>query len=183
MTKIKKNLKVCYGVSSNCNDRPYHVFMIDYDGVNLKEVIKHLKMVQEEYNLSDIYIIKSANGYNAICLDKLPLSVINHIGTNLFSNADHDFFKYGYRRGYFVLRFGSDKTLETILPNNSTLREKSKAHKNFLQWFFNIKIDCKPLDENDLLDIVQYPSAKNGYHIVPIDLPENYVQALKRLKL
>ena len=180
---IKKMVKCCYGISSNCNDKPYHVFMADYDNLSLNAVKKHLLFVQQDYNLSDIYVIKSTNGFNAICLDKLPLTIIYDIGTNVFSPCDRDFFKYGYGRKYFTLRFDNDKELECILDNRSTKYEKSFAHKEFLEWYFNIKIRCKPLDSNESLDIIQYPSSKNGFHYMPIDLPENYVQSLKRLQL
>ena len=166
-----KKLKCCYGISSRC-DTHEHIFMIDYDGITLEEVKKHLKFVQEDYKLSDIYIMSSTHGFNAICLDKLPLSIIYNIGISVFSPACRDFFKYGFKREYYVLRFDNDKDLVCILPGNG-IRDKSTPHKEFLEMFFNFKIKGENFDENKILTVIQYPSKKNGYHI--IEKMEHYV--------
>lgn len=162
-------VKVCYGVSSKVNDYD-HVVMFDYDYVDLDTVVDHIIHLQHEYNFSDFYIIESTHGFNTICLDMLTPSLIYQIGIDVCSPADRDFFKYGFRRGYYVLRFDLDKQLVGIIYNDSSKYKKSNAHKKFLEWFFDIEIKGSNFDDNNKIDIIQYPSNKNGFHYVSKDL-------------
>lgn len=162
--------KCCYGISSKA-DQYEHVFMMDYDGYGLESVVNHLKLIQQEFNMSNIYIIESTNGYNAICLDTMALSLIYQIGNDIYSIADKDFVKYGFERGYYTLRFDEDKRLIRVLERRNE-RRKSTAHALFLQWFFNIDIDFdKTFNENTKIKVIQYPSNKNGYHLFEKELP------------
>ena len=172
-----KVVKCSYGVSSQCDHRAEHIFMIDYDGVSLENVREHLKYIQKELGLSTIFIIKSKHGYNALSLDKLPISLIYSYGTNILSPADRDFFKYGYGRNYYVLRFDQDKEIVEILPSDSKKYKKSEAHRIFMEFFFGLNIDYdNSFDDNQNIIFVQYPSNKNGYH----DQEKlNYVEDLK----
>ena len=174
---MKKQLKVCYGISSRI-DRNMHVFMLDYDSKEIPDVLLHIKQIQNEYDFSDFYIIRSEHGYNAICLDMIPLSLIYSIGMAIESPADRAFFKAGFNREYFTLRFDLDKKLLGILKNDSVKYEKSLAHKLFLEWFFDINIPDSNFDENKKLTIIQYPSSKNGYHLVDKKIP-SYLQVVK----
>jgi len=167
-------VKVCYGISSKI-DRYNHVVMLDYDNVDLKDVLQHVITMQKQYDLSDFYIIKSTHGYNVMCLDMLPLSLIYSIGVAVESPADRDFFRYGFERRYFTLRFDCDKQLLGIIPNNSKKYTKSLAHKKFLEFYFDILIHDSNFDDSDKLDIIQYPSDKNGYHLVDKTLPSYLV--------
>jgi len=167
---INKQIRCCYGISSLCKNGQ-HVFMIDYDNKKLNDVIKHLKYIQKDYNLSEIYIIKSTNGYNAISLDMLPLVVIYSIGTNDFSIADRKFFSYGLKQGFYTLRFGKDKELIKILHSVSNCHNKSLGHKMFLEWFFNLNIDNNiNFTENDNINILQFKSNKYGFHMVDLNV-------------
>jgi len=157
--------RFCYGISSKISKNE-HVFMIDFDGISFKRVISELLHIQFDNQLSDIYVIRSTNGYNAICLDKLTLNMIYNIGINS-KIADQDFFKYGFKREYFVLRFDKDKELICTLKSNSDKYEKSFAHYNFLNMSFGIEKQLDfTFDSNTVIDIIQYPSNKNGYHYV-----------------
>lgn len=181
MTKL--NCNVCYGISSKADDKHGHVIFWDYDDNDFLIFLKYLERMQKMYNLSDIYIIKSTNGYNALCLDIVNAGVIFDMGTNVFSPCDRDFYKYGYQRGYYTLRFDRDKILENVLiSHNTPTYKKSFAHKVFLEWFFasdNLKIDYDNFfNDYTKLKIIQYPSKKNGFHTVDKDLP-NYFDVLK----
>lgn len=171
MTK-QKMIKCCYGISSKADNNNGHIFMIDYDGIGIDSVIDHLKQVQKEFNLSDIFVIKSTNGYNALSLDILFPSLIYSIGVSVESPADRNFFKYGFDRGYYTLRMDQDKTLHSILYNKSMTYDKSMAHKLFLEWFFDIYIDSDYcFNDNKTLNIIQYPSGKDGYHFCKKSIP------------
>lgn len=167
---MKQTVKCCYGISSKVNDFD-HVFMIDYDHIELKDVLQHVTLIQKEYNLSDMYIIKSTNGFNVISLDMIHPSLIYNIGVDVHSPADRNFFKYGFKRGYYVLRFDKDKELVGIVTNKCQVYEKSLAHKKFLEWFFSILIHDDNFNEEDKIDIIQYPSNKDGFHLVDREIP------------
>lgn len=169
-TDNTREIKVCYGISSRV-DRYHHVFMIDYDDISLEDVLRHVIRIQKEYDLSDMYIIKSTHGFNAMCLDMLPLSLIYSIGIDIQSPADRNFFKYGFEREYFVLRFDMDKILLGVVANDSRKYTKSLAHKKFLEFYFDILVRDSNFNDLDRLDIVQYPSDKNGYHLVTKEIP------------
>jgi len=181
----KTKLKCCYGISSKVKNDQFnrHIFMIDYDHVDIISVKKHLKHLIDVYKLSDIYLIESTHGYNALSLDLLPIGLIFDMGINVFSPADRDFFKYGFNRQYYVLRFDIDKKLVEIVKSKYNLHDKSLAHKKFIEWFFNIKIsNSDKFNNNTKLDVIQYPSNKNGYHLQDKLLPENYIETLARLR-
>lgn len=164
--KSFEKLPCCYGISSLTQDNQ-HIFMADSDGISFYTFRLEMKRIQAVYDLSDIFIIKSTHGFNAFSLDKLTLNLIYDIGINS-RVMDRDFFVYGLPRGYFTLRMDQDKQLATILncivPNKF---EKSNAHRLFTEWFFNLIIPPKKdhFDNNTKLDIIQYPSDKNGYHL------------------
>lgn len=163
--KISETLKCCYGISSSAG-LDEHVFVTDIDGYSKESVIGYLLYLQHgDLDLSDIYVIKTEHGYNAISCDIMPLKRIYEIGNEVLSIADREFFKYGYKRGYYTIRFGADKELTMILPNKSNRYVKSNAHANFLEWFFHIKI---PRDERfncmKTIKVIQYTSEKNGHH-------------------
>ena len=170
---MKRQVKVCYGISSKVYGI-WGVFMADFDGVSLAEVKTYLKDVQYNYDISDIYVIRSTNGYNAIALDIMPVSLVYQIGMNIESPADRNFYKAGMTRDYFTLRFDSSKKLLGILKNKSVKYEKSLAHKLFLEWFFGIKIPDSNFNDTKTLDIIQYPSSKDGYHLVDKELPDYF---------
>lgn len=175
---MNKMFKCCYGVSSKAGANE-HTLFLDYDHIGLESVKTHLFYLQNEYSFSDIYIIKSTNGYNAICLDKIPLYLIFTLGNSVIAPVDRNFIKYGFQRGYYTLRFDNDKQLIEVLKSDNKKYDKSFAHKVFLEWFFRIKIDFdNTFDENTKLSIIQYPSTKNGYHIVPKELP-NYMEMVR----
>jgi len=163
---MERNLKCCYGISSFAHGKDKHIFMMDFDNVSFWAIIEDLKRIQHFYNLSDLYIIKSTNGWNVLSFDKLNLKTIYEVGIDSIL-TDRDFVLYGYDRGYYVLRFDKDKKLEKILKSKYNVHEKSLAHKEFIEFFFDIVIEHDDLfDKNQKFDIIQYPSDKNGYHEV-----------------
>lgn len=156
--------KCCYGISSRCPDYK-HVIMLDYDNIPIGSVTDHIRIMQRQYSLGDFYIIKTLNGYNAICLDKLPFGLIHSMGIDVLSLVDRKYLELANKRNYFTLRFDMDKKLEKIIEFDKNKYEKSLAHKQFLEWFFNIYIEHTVMyDENTKLVFIQYPSEKNGYH-------------------
>lgn len=156
------------------------MLMYDFDGVSLATVKTFIEHIQKEYGLDEFYIIQSTHGYNAICINKIAFGLIYSIGNSVFSPADRDFLRLANRRGYYTIRFDSDKKLVETMKNNSNKYDKSLAHALFLEWFFDIKIKReKTFDENTDLIIVQYSSQKNGYHTQFI---EDYVTELNLLR-
>jgi hypothetical protein len=173
--KNRRQLKCCYGISSQADRHYGHIMIMDYDHQKYNAVLTHLMHLQEEYELSNIYVIKSTHGYNAVCLDINPISLYYNMGMSVFSPCDREFMKYGFDRGYYTLRFDKDKALVDILEKDSRKYTKSLAHKIFLEWFFGIVIEHNErFNDAKTLTVIQYPSSKNGYHLVEKNLPPNY---------
>jgi len=166
--KSEMFLRCCYGISSKASEnKSDHIFMIDYDKIELASVINHLMFIQKEFDMSSIYIIESTNGYNALSLDIMGLGLVYSIGMDIYSPADRKFFTFGYARDYYTIRFDEDKKLVRILKSNSMKYEKSLVHKQFLEFYFNIDIEHdNRFNDYTHLDLVQYPSLKHGYHLI-----------------
>lgn len=174
---MQQQLKCCYGISSKV-DRYHHVFMIDYDNISLKDVLEHLIYIQKKFGLSDFYVIESTHGYNAICLDCMPISLIYNIGIQVDSPGDRKFFKIGLKQDFYTLRFDNDKKLVSILRSKNCFYEKSFQHKKFLEWFFDIDIPDSNFIDKDGLTVIQYHSNKNGYHLVDCVKEDYYERGL-----
>jgi hypothetical protein len=172
----KPVLKYCYGIASQVGGKipikpedPHqeqsHVVFFDYDVEDRETFTTWLRYVQDIYHLSDIYLIKSTTGFNALSLDIMSIPEIKRIGTDILSPCDRKFFSLNSERGYYTLRMdGGEKHLTEILYAEGRY-PKSRAHKNFLEWFFEIKIiDDIWFDNGEWPAIIKYASAKNGYH-------------------
>jgi hypothetical protein len=170
-------LKCCYGITSKANENEIqgHCLFLDYDKKDRACVIEHLNYIQYEYHLSDIFVIKSTNGFNAVVLDVLPLAECLRIMIDVSSPIDRDFATYGFNRGYYTLRFGSDKELFMIIPSAKRSYERSLAHKKFLEFFFGIQIkDDGSFNDFTKLGIIQFPSDKDGYHYTGRVIPDYF---------
>lgn len=177
----KRMFRCCYGISSKADEDGGNALFLDYDKISLDDTIKHIRYMQNEYYLGDVYVIKSTNGFNALCLDVIPLSMCHAIGRDIMSPVDRNFVRYGYDRGYYTLRFDSSKEFLTVVRASKNKYPRSLAHRNFLNWFFSPDLVI-PLDdtfnEYTKVNIVQFPSNKDGYHLVDKDIP-SYFDVLK----
>lgn len=156
------NSKVCFGIQNVCKN-DFYIPFFDYDITDYNAIRGELRYIQNRFFLSDIYIFNSKNGYNAICLDKLPFDVL----TDMYNECGlccYDFKYLGIKRGYIVLRIGEDKILKEILKGNSTY-QKSLCHALALDTFYSVKIDMdnQDFDDNTELIIYAYRSAKHGF--------------------
>ena len=161
---LRYKAPVCYGISSITKDNQ-HIFMIDYDTHNLNKIRSSLINIQYDFDLSDIYILKTTNGYNAFSMDKLGHSLLYMIGVNT-PLADRRFFDYGFKKGYYVLRIdGNDKEIVDIMTNPSHKYEKSTAHAIFFKHTLGIRVDATlNYDNHTECDIIGYRSMRHGYH-------------------
>jgi hypothetical protein len=77
---------------------------------------------------------------------------------------DKTFVEWGFKRGFFTLRMGKDKTYLAVLINNSKAYVKSKPHKLFLTkvMLFPIKDNLNFDNENEIT-ITMFPSNKHGF--------------------
>jgi len=116
-----------------------HIILWDFDNNSLKDVTECLIEIQKYFNLSNIYIISSRNGYNAVCLDKYIKDKIFWIKSlTILSDKTHDVI--GYKRNGWVLRMGKDKKIEQILLGKQRACPKSNAHRILVETLFDIKI-------------------------------------------
>lgn len=129
-------------ISSICPDGN-HVLFFDFD--NFKEDSLHfiqrsLSQIQHRHKLGDIYIIKSRNGFNAICLDKFWLNEAYNI---LFYTRWNDFnhIIIGFLGESWCLRLSPEKKMfQRIIPTEEyDHRIQSKAHFDFFTKYFDFK--------------------------------------------
>lgn len=158
-----KKSKVCFGIT-NVSNFGYRLPFFDYDVDMLPDIRLNLIFIQFKYSLSDIYMFKSTNGYNALTLDCIPYNELLKIykDTNYICN---DYVKLGLKRNFLTLRFGTDKKILWILKNNPKKYKKSLSHAMALNLFYNLNIDT-PIDEfndNTIIRFKAYRSEKNGF--------------------
>ncbi len=133
------------GITSLCEDG-FHVLFFDYDNVSMERVIKEVKVLIEEFELSDCYLFKSSEkSFHVICLDKFDFGeVINIHKWSSHYDMKHD--KHSLERGFWVLRFdekrGGDKPeyVGTITSLNGGVWDKSNVHKLFLEKYYGLRI-------------------------------------------
>ena len=118
-----------------------HVILWDFDTDCLKDIVECLIEIQKYFTLSNIFILSSRNGFNAICLDKYTKDkVFNIKSLTILSDKKHDVI--GYKRNGWVLRIGDDKEIETVLLGIQQYYPKSNAHRKLLENLFDVEI-CK----------------------------------------
>ena len=130
--------KYSNGFNSITSDNK-HVILWDFDNICIKDVVESLTEIQKYFNLSDIFIISSRNGYNAICLDKYYKDKVFFIKSlTTLSDKQHDI--SGYKHNGWTLRIGNDKKLDTVLLGVQRNYPKSNAHRRLLEILFDIKL-------------------------------------------
>lgn len=159
MTKFKY---ISFGITNECEDA-YQIPFFDYDVKDLLYVIRELQTIQTTFQLSNIYIIKSLNGYNAFSFDKLTINVLKTI--YIVSRwIDKDFIKYGLQRGFMTLRMGYDKQLIYTLHSSLGIYQKSLPHKKFFTQIMEFQInDNENFDDKNKLILSMFPSNKHGF--------------------
>jgi len=145
------------GFSSVCEDGK-HILLWDFDIKNIGYFYKIkdiLLDIQKGFKLSTIYVIRSRNGFHAICLDKCDKREAFHIKSmTRFNDNRHNLI--GSKRDSWVLRIGEDKRIIEILKAKSTW-QKSNAHREFLNKFYGLNIlDNDNYDRFDNLKFEQY---------------------------
>lgn len=118
--------------------------------------------LQFTYKLSTFYILKTTNGYNAFCLDKLTINELLVIYSHA-KYVDNDFIKFCAERDFFTLRMNGNKELILTIESKHNDNIKSNAHKIFFNDImkYNIK-DNTSFDNETLLDIACFHSSKHG---------------------
>jgi len=157
------------GVCSLCNDGQ-HILMFDIDINHLYEgkIVAKLRTLQKKFNLSNIYLFQTRNGWHAWCLDKFDLDEVYKMYLTFpFSDAAHRVIGYYYRKHY-VLRTGSDIKLDQTLKQHYTVeqegRTKSNAHRIFLNYMYNTHIDRDLYFDNSKNVLLEYYPQKPKGH-------------------
>lgn len=160
--KLIKDFKyITFGITNQCQDN-FLLPFFDYDLKDLFSIIFELSKLQIKFRLSNIYIIKSTNGYNAFSLDKLYFNELREI-YNDTKLVDVEFIKWGINRGFMTLRMGKDKKCTKVLYSFSLKYKKSNAHKKFFNEIMNFNIkDNIGFDTEKKITFSCFPSNKYG---------------------
>ncbi|MCJ7637217.1 MAG: hypothetical protein MUO21_06975 [Nitrososphaeraceae archaeon] len=156
--------KVCFGYTNKAMNNSYLPFF-DYDSVEIEDIMKELTFLRDKYQLSQIYIFESKNGFNALSLDKLPYRIL----VNLYNDCNfvcEDYLQLGLKRSFLTLRIGNDKKLFHIIKSSNTYYKKSLAHAILMNVFFNVFIETyndKSFDNSMYIRLKVYRSEKHGF--------------------
>lgn len=152
------------GLNSNTEDN-LHIIMLDFDINDIIQVKKDILNIIELFNLSSFYVLKSTQGFNAFCLDKVSLLRLIVILNNC-ENVDNNYILMTDKRNYSTIRIGDDKKYIMKIDSDYYVKEKSLAHKNALTQYYNIRItDNVNFDDNRKISICQYENKKYGQKI------------------
>jgi len=157
--------KFVYGINSRCKDGS-HIILFDCDSDLVYDlIVYYLQYYQDRYNLSEFHIIKSTNGYNAFCLDKLPFSLVYAILKGI-PPCDRAFTDIGCKRGSYTLRVSNDKHYSSVLlPKHKPVWIRSNAHFLFFSNVCNFEIsnyyNKSCFDDETTCNIVKYRSNKD----------------------
>jgi len=166
-----KDFKTCFGISSKCEDEN-HVIFIDSDNIKYSDFVKDLLYLQNQYYLSDIYVLKTENGYNAFCLEKFKFNEVIKI-INDISTSCKDHLRIGENRGYLTLRMSRSKQIISVIPKFTEIEnELSLAHYLFFTEIMEYNLlnyDENKFDKLLKFDVVAYLSKKHGLPDLKID--------------
>ena len=156
--------KSCFGISSITHDNK-HIVVIDsdIDHCEIGKFFSMCKMMQHDFKLSTMYIIKSEHGFNAFTLDKIELEFLTNMLYN-YDIIDELFIYFNDNRGYYTLRWGSDKELCMIICSQYNIHEKSNAHRLLFNHVLDIPIKKDIYFDNlSLFEIIAYENEKHGW--------------------
>ena len=150
-----------YGVTSETDDGQ-HIFMLDVDQeIKSNRLWIDCKNLQDTFNLSDIFVLKSTHGYNIFTFDKMTLEQIYKIGIGI-NYSDKEYYKIGLERGHYALKINKSKRLMFVISKKGKY-QKSQAHLNFFSWFFDMKLQGgkeNGFDNNDKIVFVKFQTRK-----------------------
>ena len=120
-----------HGTTNRCVDGTY-VMYLDYDKLNITDIVPEIEIIIEKFKLSSVYIFQSSHlSYHVICLDKITAREFSDILNQ--SSCDENFKRIptNYCLRKWVLRFSvkgkkeAPKHIMTIISNYN-IRQKSK---------------------------------------------------------
>lgn len=155
--------KTSYGISSQTSDGN-HIYFGDADmDLNITEMNAVIRKLQEQL-LSEILVIKTCNGYNFVCFDKMSLDDV-HTLNNSIPLIDEQFNEFNYKRKYYTLRMGDDKSVYAYHGDihNTPVKDSSKSngHRIFFNNIFSINISRDPYyDNSTYFQMVKYTDVK-----------------------
>lgn len=163
---MRQKLNTVFGIKSITDDNK-HILLLDFDISHFyyPELKSYLMQLQKDYMLSDFYILKTKNGFNAFTLDKLEKELCYNI---MCENGivDIRYAYLGFKRGYWVLRMSEKKEYLTILQTNNRpicFYDKSFPHyKFFIEIMFYPIIKDNSFDDLESISFVAYQSHKHG---------------------
>ena len=157
---IAKNKNVVPAMTSYCIKDEKHILIWDFDGIAIKDVIPALENIQNEHKLGDIVVLKTKNGYNALCLDKFDIHKAFEIKEET-KHADKSHNKVGYMFDKWCMRIGDDKEYIITLHGKND-REKSLAHAQLIAKWLDLMLYGKKTDRNTLIEMETYLSEEHN---------------------
>lgn len=159
---------LAFGITNQCKN-DFVLPFFDYDIIDLAKIERELHRIQNFFKLSNIYIIRSTNGFNAFSLDKLTFNTLKSI-YSYTTFVDEQFIKYGLQRGFMTLRMGKDKIFSNMLYSKYDEYKKSLSHKKFFTEIMKFPlIEDINFDNEKEITLTMFPSNKHGFDKVTLE--------------
>lgn len=145
----KMEIKV---ISTRCHDGR-HVIFWDFDLALLEPIVSELSYIQSRYRLSNIYLLRTAGGYHAVCFAKFLWGSMMRIVADT-RYVDRLFLAAVLRDMRGGLRYEGGLKPKYVCVVESPVRDTklhgSNAHKRFFEDTFSFRIeDDLTWDTND----------------------------------
>lgn len=160
--------KFAFGITSSCIDGN-HIYMGDVDhNIQFKDIYEYANDIMKDNLMSNMIVLKTANGYNLMSLDKIPLKMVHRINEK-YKLIDKEFNDIAYfTRRFYVLRMGIDKSVSFMLYNyDNPVHIQSNAHRIFVNSVFGKNINkTKFFDDYDVFQIIKFKNTKYGWELI-----------------
>ena len=143
------------GVNSKLSDGK-HILMWDFDKLPLEHVINALKDIQLQFQLPNIYILKSSepNNYIAYCFKRCEWAKARAI-VGMTHNIDEAFYKWAVFRRRFTLRVGPK--LGVIPKHVATINGKFFEDVNISELKSWVKYETLDGHHNQKVHFIEVP--------------------------
>ncbi len=162
-----EDVLTAFGITSQCSDGN-HIYIGDIDkkDISIHKVKSICYDLIKQFNLSTIYIIGSKNGFNLVCLDKMPLKQVYLINnSNGFMDKQYNKLQFMNRGSYTLRTFPAyDKFFAGFVQSGNHVYVKSDAHRCFLNNLLGAYIDKDMhFDDSERIELCKFHNNKYGW--------------------
>jgi len=156
--------KIAIGINTSTLDNK-HILFFDFDinKIFYQAIKNELELVMNKYELSDIHIIETQNGFNSICLNKLTIIIVYELLKDT-NTIDKSFVLIGLEKHCYTLRMSPNKQYLSCVKSIHNKNEKSYGHFIFFTDIMGYPIsNNENMDNNTYVELCFFTSCKSGF--------------------